>query len=601
MDSRHIAILDFGSQYMHLISRRVRQLGVRSKIYPTTVSASELSEAYGVIISGGPNSVNDEKLGYDPALFDLNVPILGLCYGHQLMAHHLGGTVTAQHNREYGLASLEASASPLFDGVAERSQVWMSHWDSVTEVPEGFEVIGCTSDCPVAAMANEKTRRYGLQFHPEVHHSESGYQILENFVLKICGAVPNWSMAEYLKGLKSRLALEIGDRNVFLLVSGGVDSTVAFALLESILGKKRVLGLHIDNGFMRKNESAWVAEQLAAAGFDDLKVIDSSDAFLEATSGLTDPEAKRHAIGRVFLEAKKEAASSMGLGDDAWMLGQGTIYPDTIESGGTETSVTIKTHHNRVPEIMELIEKGLVVEPLKDLYKDEVRELGRELGLPEHLVDRWPFPGPGLAIRCLCSDGQVEFETPEQELNAVIGQELSKFELSGRVLPVQSVGVQGDSRSYQHPAVIEADLDTDWKTLGQASVALTNHVQGVNRVVAHIGGELDGLQLIAADLNRERLDLLREVEALVSELVREAGLYHEIWQFPVILLPLAREGDQGSIVLRPIESQEAMTVNFYEMDKEILKRMSERLLELPGVSAVFYDISNKPPATIEWE
>jgi GMP synthase (glutamine-hydrolysing) len=603
MKQKHIAILDFGSQYMHLISRRIRQLGVKSVIYPTNVNAHDLKDAVGIIISGGPQSVNEQKLPYDPGIFDLPVPILGLCYGHQLMAFHYGGKVTAQHNREYGKAQLQVKGqSPLLADLADAEQVWMSHWDSVTEVPEGFQVVGSTRDCPVAAMANDQTQRYGLQFHPEVHHSTNGLTVLRNFVFKVCGAEVNWSMEEYIAELEEEVRQTVGDRKVFLLVSGGVDSAVAFALLEKVLGKRRVYGLHIDNGFMRLHESQLIGEALTEAGFEDLHVLDASDRFLLATERLTDPEEKRRMIGKVFLDAQRDLFADLGFNPDEWVLGQGTIYPDTIESGGTQAADLIKTHHNRVEEIVQMINEGRVVEPLAELYKDEVRALGLKLGLPGPILHRWPFPGPGLAIRTLCSDGKPDELPNLAEVNDLITTLAADVGLRGVVLPVKSVGVQGDQRSFQHPAMLFGKADVSWELLGDLAVHITNTVHGVNRVVRHVGGESDPakMTLKPAYLTRDRLDLLRQADAIVDEEVRGYGMYDEIWQFPVVLLPVSF-GQGESVVLRPIESQEAMTVNFYPLAKPVLDRIIRRLLELEGIDAVLYDITNKPPATIEWE
>ena len=602
MKNKHIAILDFGSQYMHLISRRVRQLGVLSKIYPTDVNAHDLKDAWGVIISGGPNSVTDQKLSYDPGIFDLDVPILGLCYGHQLMTHHYGGIVTPAHNREYGMATLTVlNKDSLLKGLEDTEQAWMSHWDSVTQVPEGFEVIGTTEDCPVGAMANVEKKRYGLQFHPEVHHTTHGQTLLENFVFNICKAEKNWSMEEYLAQLKEEITNQVGEKKVFLLVSGGVDSSVAFALLEEVLGKGNVYGLHIDNGFMRSNESALVKKSLAAAGFDDLHVVDASDRFISAVKGMIDPEEKRHAIGKVFLDVQKDVFAELKFKQSEWLLGQGTIYPDTIETGGTNASDTIKTHHNRVPEIVEMINAGQVVEPLANLYKDEVRELGTQIGLPEKLIQRWPFPGPGLSIRCLGSDGKETIENSEG-MNSAIETIVSDSGLTGEVMSVRSVGVQGDQRSYQHPAVIHGAKGIAWANLSKLSVKMTNDINSINRVVAHVGGNVDFSKMTTheAFLTKARLVLLRKADSAMDKIVRKHNLQEAIWQFPVILLPVTF-GTGESVVLRPIQSQEAMTVNFYHMDKKVLGEMTDALLAIKGIEAVFYDITNKPPATIEWE
>lgn len=603
MKHKHIAILDFGSQYTHLISRRIRQLGVLAKIYPTDVNAHDLEgEVYGIILSGGPQSVNEQKLQYDPGIFNLPVPVLGLCYGHQLMAFHYGGEVRPGTHREYGKADISVlNGDSILARLQEKEQVWMSHWDSVAVLPDGFETIAETADCPIAGMANTETQRYGIQFHPEVHHSTNGMTVIENFVFDICDAETNWSMEQYLEELREEIKEIVGDKKVFLLVSGGVDSSVAFALLEDILGKERVFGLHIDNGFMRKNESVNVGKALAEAGFDDLHVIDASDRFLLATEKMTEPEEKRRKIGQIFLDAQKDVFSDLEFNPDEWLLGQGTIYPDTIESGGTDTSDTIKTHHNRIPEIVEMIAAGRIVEPLSSLYKDEVREIGRKLGLPAHLIDRWPFPGPGLSIRCLCSDGKMTPIENEEETMKQLADMAEPYGALATVMPVQSVGVQGDQRSYQHPAMIYGAQPT-WEELNALSTDITNSVHGINRVVLHVGGNIDmhNMELVEGYLTRERLDLLREADAIVDRIVREENLYGVIWQFPVNIIPVSF-GEGESIVLRPIESQEAMTVNFHPMKQEVLDRIVEEIMALDGVDAVFYDITNKPPATIEWE
>lgn len=605
---KHIAILDFGSQYMHLITRRIRQLGVRSQIYPMDVNAHELRNAWGIVLSGGPQSVVEQKFAYDPGIFKLGKPILGLCYGHQLMAHYLGGVVTPAHNREYGKAAVTIllTASPFTRGLRPQEQVWMSHWDSVTKVPKGFQVIAKTDDCPVAGMANEKMHFYGLQFHPEVHHTTHGMRLLKNFVFDICGAQKNWSMAQYLKELAHDVGQFVGDRRVFLLVSGGVDSTVAFALLEKILGKKRVYGLHIDNGFMRWEEAHRVGRALAAAGFDDLHVVDGRKDFLAAVRNVVDPEEKRKRIGKTFLVVQKRVFMELGFNSHEWLLGQGTIYPDTIESGGTQAADVIKTHHNRVDEILEMINQGKIIEPLSALYKDEVRALGRRLGLQDSILQRWPFPGPGLAIRCLCSDGKPRKVKNEKRINKQLQTLAAPQGFSAAVLPLWSVGVQGDQRSYQHPAMLfgrnAKEVAGMWRELDRCSTSITNNVIGINRVVVAVGGNVQPqtMRVRKGYLTVRRLDLLRRADDVIARRTMRADIHKKIWQFPVILLPLSF-GRGETIVLRPIESQEAMTVNFYRMDALLLHRMTQQLLRLHGINAVLYDITNKPPATIEWE
>ncbi|MFA6410759.1 MAG: glutamine-hydrolyzing GMP synthase, partial [Candidatus Buchananbacteria bacterium] len=440
---------------------------------------------------------------------------------------------------------------------------------------------------------------YGLQFHPEVAHTKNGLVILKNFVLKICQCKKDWSLDKYFEQIVKDVKKTVGKKNVFLLVSGGVDSSVCFALLEKILGKKRVFGLHIDSGSMRLDESAQVKAALAKAGFDNLVVYDATKTFLNAEIGVVEPEQKREIIGKTFLQVKDEVMAKYKLNQKDWVLGQGTIYPDTIETGGTKHADKIKTHHNRVKEVLELMRLGALVEPLAELYKDEVRAIGKKLGLPSSLINRHPFPGPGLFIRTLCSNGKEQIENKqfiEGKLQKIISPDLAVA-----VLPVKSVGVQGDNRTYRHPALISGK--TDWQTLHDFSVRITNEVPEVNRVVYLVGPkkiDLQNLKTKSAYLTKERLDLLRQVDFLVNEEIKKAKLYNQIWQFPIVLVPLSLNGGE-TIILRPVESKEAMTVNFYPMAESILESITEKILQIPGIDLVLYDVTNKPPATIEWE
>lgn len=601
MQKSQIAIIDFGSQYTHLITRRIRQLGVLANIYPSNVSAKELKGVRGIILSGGPRSVHDKTaIAYDKKIFDLNVPVLGLCYGHQLITQHFGGKVKPGKTKEYGYAKLRLKgASKLLKGLSSNRRVWMSHGDSVIDVPADFVVTGQTIDCPVASMADEKHQRYGLQFHPEVAHTDEGMQILENFVFGICRCKRDWSIDKYFKQIVADVKKIVGKRKVFLLVSGGVDSTVCFALLEKILGKSRVFGLHIDNGFMRQDESKKVKIALAKAGFDDLVVVDFEDKFLSKLKGVIDPETKRNIIGREFLNAKDEFMRIEKMNQKNFVLGQGTIYPDTIETGGTKHADTIKTHHNRVKEILKLMKMGGLVEPLAGLYKDEVREIAKKLKLPAGLINRHPFPGPGLAIRILCASGKEKIKNLSalnRKVNKITGSRLKST-----VLPLKSVGVQGDNRTYSHPVLITGQAS--WYKLHNLSVRLTNELSEVNRVVYLVGPNkinLSRLKIKRADLNKNRLDLLRQVDLLVLTEIKKNKLYKDIWQFPVVLAPLGTNGGE-TVILRPIESLEAMTVNFYPMSKKVLNPLVAKILKIPGVDMVMYDVTNKPPGTIEWE
>lgn len=599
-----VAVLDFGGQYAHLIANRIRRLGEYSVILPPDTDAADLENAVGIILSGGPGSVYDaSQPPFNAELFEQSVPILGLCFGHQLLAQQMGGSVARGEVREYGSAELAVGQTTgLFEGMEEREVVWMSHGDQIIQLPEGFEVLGSTEDCPVAAMGDRKKKLFGLQFHPEVTHTLNGLKILKNF-LDICGAELGWDPGSYTEEIGDSLVERVGSNRVLLLVSGGVDSTVCLALLNRVVGPEQVLGVHIDNGLMRKGESELVVRALCEQGYENLRYVDSADRFLEALEGVTDPEEKRRIIGRVFVEVAAEQVGELGL-EEGWLLAQGTIYPDTIETGGTRHAATIKTHHNRVEEIERLIEQGKIVEPLADLYKDEVREVGLALGLSEWMVWRHPFPGPGLGVRLLCHSGQelsggesrqlAEAQTEADAIASTCGYE-------AQVLPIRSVGVQGDYRTYGHPVALFGG-DRDWGLLEEVSTRITNAIGEVNRVVYALSHSTPvKTEPVRALVTSERLDLLREADAIAMERLIALGVAGEVWQMPTVLVPLAVDGDRECVVIRPISSEEAMTARFTRLPWEVVESISEGISSLHGVSVVFCDITNKPPATIEWE
>lgn len=604
---KHVAILDFGSQYTHLISRNIRELNVLSKIYHHDVSAEELKgKVWGVIFSGGPQFISDgeSSIKVDPEIFNLGVPILGLCYGHQLIAHMLGGEVRPGHVREYGRANLEIIGnSKILENVTKSTKVWMSHGDTVTKIPDGFIVAARTDDCPVTIMADDKRNIYGFQFHPEVVHTEEGIQMIKNFVLGICQAAAEWKIDDIISDLIERIKKQVGERKVFVLCSGGVDSNVAFALLTEALSKERVLGLYVDTGFMRMNESEEIMENFQKVGFDNIRKIDASEKFFSRLVGIYEPEEKRKIIGQTFLDVKDEIVKDLGLNNEDWLLGQGTIYPDTIESGATKNADKIKTHHNRVDAIQKMIEEGLVIEPLVDFYKDEVRNIGKLLGLPDKLIKRHPFPGPGLAIRILCFDKnkkENDLEVIQEKAEKIFGAEYEY--IHKKLLPIKSVGVQGDNRTYAHPLVIWGE--TDWEKLHAISLKTTNNIHEINRVMLLLNGDKSekfALPEESVYLTKERADLAREVDDVVSSVIKNSGIYEKIWQFPVVLLPLTDGRGKESIVLRPINSRDAMTLNFYRMEKEILDEIVEKISATGKISHIFYDITDKPPGTTEWE
>jgi GMP synthase (glutamine-hydrolysing) len=572
-----IIVLDAGGQYCHLIARKVRDLGVYSEVRASETPAGELAGAIGLIVSGGPNSVYDPASPtVDPAIFQSGAAVLGICYGQQLMAYLLGGTVELGAKGEYGLATLDlnGTASALFDGVTGPQQIWMSHRDLVSAAPPGFSVLGSTATCSIAAIAAPDRGLYAVQFHPEVVHTTHGREILSNFVFGVCGCRRDWDARDRVPQIENEIRQAVGNRNVFFFVSGGVDSTVACALCQRALGPERVQGIYVDTGLMREGETDSMRRM------PGVSVESAETQFLSALAGARDPEEKRHIIGEEFVRVQERIVESRHLLDGHWILGQGTIYPDTIESGGTEKAAVIKTHHNRVPGIQRLIDAGCIVEPLRSYYKDEVREIGRELGLPAELLERHPFPGPGLAIRCLCSEIDAGVEATSE----------------GYILPVHSVGVQGDSRSYAPVLCID--------TLDQMrATELINRICGVNRVIACVRAvaPLADLRVRISALSPERLARLRHADAIVRRLSHASGFDRRIWQFPVVLIPFGSAEAPDSVVLRPIDSVDGMTAQSVSMPDDLLDSIATELTSVPGVSGVFYDLTHKPPATIEWE
>ncbi|MBQ6058115.1 MAG: glutamine-hydrolyzing GMP synthase [Treponema sp.] len=627
MDRSKIVVLDFGSQYAHLIAKRFRMLGYYSEIALPSADLSVFEGAKGIIFSGGPSSVYDEKVPeFNEKILTLPLPILGLCYGHQLMSKSYGGNVGKADVGEFGFAQLNLTdagkQSPLFKGVSSVTQVWMSHQDAVLSLADGFEVIGSTKDCQYAALQNLSKKRFSLQCHCEVKDTPEGNRIFKNFA-DICGMEINWDEDTVLNHIMDSIKKDAKDKNVLLFLSGGVDSTVAFALLNKALGQDRVLGLHIDNGFMRKNESKNVADAYKKFGFNNFIVEDASQSFLDAIKGLTDPQKKRMAVGENFITVRDRVVAQQKLDEDKWMLAQGTLYPDIIESGGTKNSNTIKTHHNRVEGIQKLIAQGMIIEPLKDLYKDEVRAIGKKLGLDDELVMRHPFPGPGLSINVLCSDGNLseadkkEIDDANKELNSI---ELHHFcehctaSLERFVLPVKSVGVQGDFRTYRFPAVLRFSKDEKdgfchfpkhWKKIEDTSSDITNAAKLINRCVICLWQNPkikdSDMKLQEGYCDKRRLDQLREVDNIVLTNLQKAGWYDKIFQHLTIDIPYASSADRASFVLRPVCSEDVMTARFAQLDRELLLNIVKEISELGFVDAIYYDCTNKPPATFGWE
>lgn len=604
-DHDRIAVVDFGGQYAHLIATKVRRQHVLAEIRQPDDPVSAFAGMKGIILSGSPSLASGDEGGFNTAILNLDMPILGFCFGHQEIAKRYGGTV--EHCRsEYGPARFEVtSTTPVFAGIPRDQTVWMSHQDTVVSVGPGFREVGVSYDHDgsphrFAAIADETRRRYGFQYHPEVDDTPHGEAMLRNFVVDVCGCRPDWTMARHVEEQMAAIRAEVGARRVFLLASGGVDSTLCARLLGAALGPDQLHLLHIDNGLMRKHESRSVVEEFRRHALGThLHFVDASDRFLTALDGVIEPERKRRIIGDTFVAVFEEEARRLDLGD--MVLAQGTIYPDTIETGGTRRADTIKTHHNRVPIIDEMIRAGRVIEPIRDLYKVEVREMAEALGLAPELIWRHPFPGPGLGVRLLCSDGGVPHGHDPARTQPLIDAQLAGTGLSGAVLPVRSVGVKADLRTYEQPVLLWGEASH--QTLLSVAAQIYGRVPGVNRCVLDLSGRgIRRAEPRAAGMTRARLDLLREADDLVMRALARHDLMRRIWQFPTAMLPLAVDGrGEELVILRPVLSERGMTARPAALPQAFLDDVRAPILALPGVSGLVADLTTKPPGTIEWE
>ena len=494
-----VIVLDFGGQYNQLIARRVRECGVYCEVksYKTSLEELKALDPMGIIFTGGPNSVYDEKSPHIyNEIFELGIPILGICYGCQLMAYSLGGKVSTCITSEYGKTETEYDTSSLlFDGLSDKNTSWMSHTDYIEKAPEGFRIVAHTENCPCAAMENKERKLYGIQFHPEVNHTVDGTKMLHNFLYKVCGCAGDWTMGDYAKTAIANIREKVGDGKVLLALSGGVDSSVAAALLARAVGNKLTC-IFVDHGFMRKNEGDEVEEAFKGWGLNFIRV-NAKEQFMSKMRGVSDPETKRKIIGEEFIRVFEQEAKKIGAVD---FLVQGTIYPDIIESGTGDAAV-IKSHHN-VGGLPDYVDFKEIIEPLRMLFKDEVRALGRELGLSPVLVNRQPFPGPGLAIRII---GEITDEKLEilQDADWIFRDEIAKAGWDSKISQyfavltnMRSVGVMGDGRTYDYTLALRGVTTTDFMTadfaripyevLEKISARIINEVKSVNRVVYDI-------------------------------------------------------------------------------------------------------------------
>ena len=498
-----IYVLDFGSQYSHLITRRIRELGVYAELVAPNIDLSKLKDAKGIILSGGPQNLSDsDSLKVDRKVFDLGIPILGICYGMQLTAFMLGGKVKAGKKREYGPTEIKISKYPLFQGLKSNQMTWMSHGDQVIKMPKGFSKIASSLNCPISAIANSAKKIYGLQFHPEVVHTPNGTKILDNF-LKICKAKRTWSMKDFISKSISKIKKDVGKDKVICALSGGVDSSVAATMVHRAIGKNLTC-IYVDTGLMRQGETDKLKIIFRNHLRMNLKIIKAEKQFLAKLKNVTDPEKKRKTVGELFIRIFEKEARKLG---KVKYLVQGTLYTDAVTSGvsiGGKHTASIKSHHNvgGLPEKMDL----KLIEPLRELYKDEVRQIGRMLGLHKSVTERQPFPGPGLAVRII---GEVTKEKADtlRLADAIVCEEIEKsgekLQQYFAVLPnLKSVGVQGDFRTFGHPIIVRAltskeFLTVDWarlphELLAKISTRITNEVKGINRVVYDITSKPPG-------------------------------------------------------------------------------------------------------------
>ena len=614
-----LAILDCGGQYTKVIDRRVRELGVKSDIFPINVKSEDLKDYKSVILSGGPNNIGEaQRLNFDDKIFELGIPVLGICYGMQLMSDHFGGVVASDVKKEYGQCEVTIDTSaPIFDGLSEKEQVLMSHGDTVKVKPEGFEVIAKSGDA-IAAIGDVQRKMYGFQFHPEVDLTENGMKMLENFIRKVAGYKEVYALEDRIQTSIKMIQEKVENKKIICLVSGGVDSAVTAALLVKALPAENIYAIHIDSGFMRKNESDIVCENLKELGMKNLIRENAKDYFMntivETEEGpigplvdTVDPEKKRRIIGEIFIQIANQVIERLGLDKENTFIAQGTLRPDLIESGNPDISGfahKIKTHHNDVEIVRQARKKGLIVETNADWHKDEVRRVARKLGLDEAIASRQPFPGPGLAIRLICHDKNEEVEITSEEvtkLNEILGQTPEK----GFILPIKSVGVQGDARSYRNLCLMAGrKTDFNWKEVTTNAKEITDRINSINRVgyILNKSEINDEIKCFNMRIEDENVELLRELDYIVTTTLENA----KVNQTFAVLIPIGIT-KKYSVAIRTFVTNDFMTGRPGEIGKEVEKADIEKIVnEIESkfgdkIEFVIYDVTSKPPATTEWQ
>ncbi len=614
-----LAILDCGGQYTKVIDRRVRELGVKSDIFPINVKSEDLEGYQSVILSGGPNNIGEaQRLNFDNKIFELGIPVLGICYGMQLMSDHFGGIVASDVKKEYGQCEVKINTNvPIFEGLNETQQVLMSHGDTVKVAPQGFEIIAKSGEA-IAGIGDVQRKMYGFQFHPEVDLTEEGMKMLENFIRKVANYKEVYALEDRIESSIKMIKEKVGNNKIIVLVSGGVDSAVTAALLVKALPAENIYAIHIDSGFMRKNESDRVCENLKELGMKNLIRENAKDYFMNTIveteegpigplSQTVDPEKKRRIVGEVFIQIANRVIERLGLDKENTFIAQGTLRPDLIESGNPDISGfahKIKTHHNDVEIVRQARKKGLIVETNADWHKDEVRRVARKLGLEEAIASRQPFPGPGLVIRLICHDKSEEVEITANEVEK-LNNILSNTSEKGFILPIKSVGVQGDARSYRNLCLLGGNgIDFDWKQVTGKAKEITDSINTINRVGYILNKtELpEKINCFDMRIEDENVDLLRELDYIVTSNLENA----KVSQTFAVLIPIGIT-KKYSVAIRTFVTNDFMTGRPGEIGKEVSKEKVENIVkEIENnfgdkIEFVIYDVTSKPPATTEWQ